>query len=84
MSKIQHTRGPWSVGAKGGCVVSASPIPGIREGTGHADIDYYGGHLIAESIWRKEDAELIAAAPELLALLVELVDIEGPCPGTAT
>ncbi len=33
---------------------------------------------------RDANAVLVAAAPELLALLEELIDIEGPCPGTAT
>lgn len=32
---------------------------------------------------RNANAHLIAAAPELLALLEELIDIEGPQPGTA-
>ena len=32
----------------------------------------------------KADAMLFAAAPKLLALLIELIDIEGPQPGTAT
>ena len=32
----------------------------------------------------KKEAMLIAAAPDLLALLIELIDIEGPKPGTST
>ena len=32
----------------------------------------------------EQDAHLISAAPELYALLAELIDIEGPQPGTST
>ena len=32
---------------------------------------------------RRDDANLCAAAPDLLALLQELVDMEGPLPGTS-
>jgi hypothetical protein len=31
---------------------------------------------------RRADADLIEAAPDLLAVLIELVDMEGPLPGT--
>lgn len=41
------------------------------------------GFAVACGIGSKANAHLIAAAPEMLALLRELVDIEGPCPGTA-
>lgn len=75
MSAIKHTPGPWSVGPKGGCVVSVAPIQDIPEGTGHADIEYYGGYLICESIWRNEDARLIAATPELLNAVRQQHDI---------
>ena len=73
--ETKHTPGPWAVGRRGGCVVSAAPIPGMREGTGHDDVEHYGGYLIGESIWRKEDAQLIAAAPELLEALQAIVDL---------
>lgn len=77
----QHTPGPWHPGKTGGAVVSEAPIDGVPVGSGHSDVEYYGGNLIAESIWRKEDVRLIAAAPDLLAVLMELTDIEGPLPG---
>jgi hypothetical protein len=76
----KHTPGPWRVG--GGdrvfaWVVADHPVP---EMPGSGD-EFYGGHMVAESI-TQENAKLIAAAPELLALLIELIDIEGPQPGT--
>lgn len=50
--------------------------------------------LVVCSVWRRKGAladshfkatlRLIAAAPKLYRLLKELVDIEGPQPGTAT
>lgn len=58
-------QGDWTVG-RSGTVVSSAPIEG-GEGTGHADVEYYGGHLICESIRNAADAQLLAAAPKLLA-----------------
>jgi len=69
-----HTRGPWRVGLGDRCVISESPLPDYIGGTGHDDTDFYGGHLIAESIWRPDDARLIAAAPDLLNALTGLAD----------
>lgn len=67
--ETKHTPGNWKVGKTGGAVVSDQPLPGYDINGGHDHIEYYGGHLIAESIWRKEDVRLIAAAPSLLAEL---------------
>jgi hypothetical protein len=67
--EAKHTPGNWKVGKTGGVVVSDQPLPGYDINGGHDHIEYYGGHLIAESIWRKEDARLIAAAPDLLNAL---------------
>ena len=61
-----HTPGPWREGKTGGTVVCDTPIGGDM---GHDVIEYYGGHLVAESIGRKADVALIAAAPDLLAAL---------------
>jgi hypothetical protein len=58
----KHTPGPWRIGKQGGSVVADTPVP---EMGGSDSLDYYGGHLIAESI-TPSNAKLIAAAPELL------------------
>lgn len=68
MSK--HTPGPWRLGKNSDDVVADSP-------SGHDDeaaIQYYGGHLVAESICSRNRA-LIAAAPELLESLTNLVGL---------
>lgn len=70
---LKHTPGPWRIGNITGTVVADHSIPTDGRVTGHNDTDYYGGHLIAESIWRREDSELIAAAPELLEVVVEFI-----------
>ena len=65
----QHTPGPWRRGKIGGCVVADHPVPEIG---GSDAVDYYGGHLIAESI-APQNVPLIAAAPELLDALESAV-----------
>ena len=67
--RAQHTPGPWRVGKSGGSVVADQPITGMA-GSDH--VDYYGGHLVAESI-TPSNARLIAAAPELLEALQRYV-----------
>lgn len=83
MTSPVHTPLPWRVG-KTGSVVADAPVPGLR---GSDDTDYYGGHLICESV-TPSNAEFIVRAcnsyQPMLDLLIELVDIEGPCPGTAS
>lgn len=65
---MKHTSGPWRQGKIGGVVVSDTPLETIRvSDTGHEDTKYYGGYLIAESILKESDKNLIIAAPELLA-----------------
>ena len=55
----------WTAGKTGGAVVSDTPN---RHGNDE-NVDYYGGHLIAESIPKQEYVNLIAAAPHLLGAL---------------
>jgi len=66
--KFAKTPGTWTVGEGGGTVVSDHPNPDLHP-QGRSDafaLEYYGGHLIAESIGSQEDARLMAAAPDLL------------------
>jgi hypothetical protein len=77
MSK--HTPGPWS----------CERIWDTHTARIHARVD--GGVPVAlaeaftmrETGQREANARLVAAAPDLLALLIELTDIEGPLPGNA-
>ena len=64
---MAHTKGPWRVG-NGGCVVADHPVPGMN---GRIAVEYYGGHLIAESI-APQNRPIIAAAPTMLILLKDL------------
>lgn len=56
-----------SVGKTGGTVVSKEPIceRHKHEKSGHSDVDYYGGYLIAESIPSNEIADVIASIPKM-------------------
>ncbi len=52
----------WKVG-RHGTVVSSHPTTD-RKDSGHGDVEYYGGYLVAESIANPAHATLIAAAPD--------------------
>lgn len=68
---------PWRVGRKGLCaVISDAAVPTISGGD---DIEYYGGFLVAESIF-PDHAPLIAAAPEMLDVLMTLENDGGDIP----
>lgn len=69
----EPTGGTWSVGRDSRCVVTTESIPG-EIGEGHGEVAFYGGHLIAESIYRPADARLVAAAPRMRALLALFVE----------
>jgi hypothetical protein len=59
---MAHTLGPWRIDDKTGAVVADYP-------TGHDGLDnleYYGGHLVCESIRWGDNRKIIASAPELL------------------
>jgi hypothetical protein len=62
----------WSKGKSMGTVITDNNN-GFRPKTGHDDVGYYGGHLICESVWRKKDVSLIAAAPNLLNACLDVL-----------
>jgi len=75
-AQAKHTPGPW-------VIVEDPCMDTIRQ-------DDEAAYLICEFPYGAFDtatdaanARLIAAAPDLLGLLQELIDIEGPQPGTA-
>lgn len=68
----KHTPGPWRVSR--GAVVADHPVPEIG---GSDATDYYGGHLIAESI-APQNRAVIAAAPDMLAALKMVTATCGP------
>jgi hypothetical protein len=69
IQKQTFTPGPWRPGILGGCVVANFPTS--NPGSGHDAIDYYGGHLVAESI-PPQNVNLISAAPEMFEALSNL------------
>jgi hypothetical protein len=77
MSK--HTPGPWQYNAK---------LSGSENHRGFSICNEHGWALAdvqpadEDGIEGEFNASLIATAPDLLAVLQELIDIEGPQPGT--
>lgn len=73
MSEHKHTRGPWRVagGTKSVWTVTA-------HGEGNISKTVNGGYLIADTFGtdRRANADLIAAAPELLAVARLVLDVD--------
>jgi hypothetical protein len=58
----RHTPGPWRVGKGGSVVADVKSHPHSDQ----RDFGYYGGYLIAESIARDADREVIGRAPDFV------------------
>lgn len=63
-----HNPGNWSAGKNGYCVVSDQIGGGVH---GSDDVEYYGGHMICESIGRS-NIPIVTAAPRMLKVLVSV------------
>ena len=69
MSPVQHTPGPWRPGKNSDSVVADVPV---EHGPGGSDaIEYYGGHLVAESV-APCNRPIIAAAPSMYDALHQI------------
>lgn len=72
MSEFKGTRGPWRVSEMRGDLID---IRHSDEGIGAISLNL--AHVVARKTWLKEaeaNAKLIAAAPELLEALQEIMD----------
>lgn len=73
MNKPQHTPGPWKWQKVDDKVTRLIQSDTPWDTVLYSDFDVYGGQILV--IEKEEDAKLILAAPEMLALLEEFVDI---------
>lgn len=74
-----RTKGPWRSGKNADCVVADYPAGHEQDPHG---IDYYGGHLVAESI-HSSNRPIIIAAPTMLEALENLENDAGHIPPRA-
>jgi len=70
----------WKIGNYKSVVVSNEkvrntnfPCPPNAEESIDEDVEHYGGYLVCESIGNRDHAKLIAAAPDMLEALIELI-----------
>ena len=80
MKSFKGTKGNWSIGNGGRCIVSTEKPK--RRGYGEydydVDVEMAGGYLVCESVPTEHDAKLITAAPKMLQLLQEMDDFLRP------
>ena len=70
---MEISKGKWQRGKPHGTVVTDNG-EGFPEGyMSKESLDFYGGYLIAESIGKVADQDLIIAAPEIYEALTELI-----------
>ncbi|WP_214228599.1 hypothetical protein [Pedobacter sp. B4-66] len=77
---MEITGGKWTVGKYPGVVVTSQRTKYYTEDIERGDwekqeVEYYGGYILAESIFNPDDAKLMALSPALLQALNEIVII---------
>jgi hypothetical protein len=77
----EEIKGTWSIGKAGGSVVSDTPHKQYID-TGHDDVLYYGGFLVAESIPTIAYRNLISAAPDMYEALKNIENDSNYIPET--
>ncbi|GIZ08336.1 hypothetical protein [Flavobacterium sp. UMI-01] len=78
MGEFKGTKAPWIVGRPGTVVSDNKESITISGGVGEDAIKYYGGNLICESV-SNSNAKLIAAAPEMLEMLIKVEKVLREC-----
>jgi hypothetical protein len=75
---MAHTQEPWRTG-RAGAVVANFPI---KEIGGSDDIEYYGGHLVCESVTKSNAARIVACVNACAGIPIEkLTQVENsPAP----
>ncbi len=74
MEEFKGTKGNWKIGIHGTVVSDDhSQITKVDEKRGHAEVEYYGGLLICESVRSKHDAQIISASKEMFEALKGIV-----------
>lgn len=75
--EFKGNTGNWEKGNWPHCIVSdQAPFKnGYNKEYYKSEFDFYGGYLVCDNIRIDADANLIAAAPELLETLAELVRV---------
>ncbi len=75
---MKFTPGPWREGNYKSTVVCDTPITEI---SGSDHVEYYGGHLICESV-APRNVSIIAAAPDMYEALISIENDDGSIPAT--
>lgn len=68
----EHTQEPWRIGKGAGIVVADEAIPEVP---GADAVDYYGGHLIAESIAPRNARRIVACVNACASLTTETLEL---------
>lgn len=66
----KHTKEPWRLG-RPGTVVADEPVPDMG---GADDVEYYGGHCVAESIVERNARRIVACVNACAGIPIEIIE----------